>query len=73
LPFAVSLEVLGIRNAKVVGSTPALGNPFKPSLAQTFGDFIYKKTHENPINGGLVGEEMATSGKTSLIKKEQDC
>ncbi|MFA6915489.1 MAG: hypothetical protein WC222_03770 [Parachlamydiales bacterium] len=32
-----------IPNAKVVGSTPALGNIFKPSLAQAFDDFFNKK------------------------------
>ncbi len=29
-----------IRNAKVVGSTPALGNHFKPSLEQSFDGFF---------------------------------
>jgi len=48
-----------------------LGNHSKPSLEQFFDEFIYKKTHENPTNGGLMGEAMATRGKTSLIKKEQ--
>jgi hypothetical protein len=50
-----------------------LGNYFKPLLAQSSDDFPYWKTHENPTNGGLVGEAMATRGKTSLIKKEQAC
>jgi hypothetical protein len=61
------------RNAKVVGSILALGNPFKPSSAQVFDNFFCEKTQKNSTNGGPVGETMATRGKTSLIKKEQDC
>ncbi len=30
-----------IRNAKVVGSTPALGNPFIHSLTKAFEDFFH--------------------------------
>jgi hypothetical protein len=62
-----------IRNAKVAGSIPVLGNTSKPSLEQAFKGFLDKKLQENPTSGGLVGETMATRGKTSLIKKEQAC
>jgi hypothetical protein len=44
--FAVSLEGCGIRNAKVVGSTPALGILFTLSSTQVFDGFFIRQLAE---------------------------